>query len=420
MICANNWNTINYIDTFKSKYELISYYKHVVIVSRVYMGFKEDTQKLIIDINERMPHISNEEQTKQSLIIPFINLLGYNASNPLEVKAEFTSDYGKKAGTRVDYAILKEGKPIIFIEAKPVNTDLTNFDSQLEYYFNSTTDVKLGIVTNGYEYRFFTDLKKPNKMDEKPFHILSFLAFKDLDLEFLSCLKKDFFDNEKLSEFAETLAYTTVFNDFLKILFNTPSDEFVRFLIKNTTPEVMVTTKVIDRYRSIVKKSINATILDMVSTGLLQQTKPEMVDTQNKTVLQVEGEIKSTDDKNSEKPQREPTDEELTALNLVKTILEKNGKDIKEIKDIPAINYYSIKNRVSTKWFIRFVLQSTKKSLSVKITPEKANTLVKGYTIDEAPAHLGGGSRIYFESIKDILKMQELIVYCFDEVNKIG
>ena len=56
----------------------------------------------------------------------------------------------------------------------------------------------------------------------------------------------------------------------------------------------------------------------------------------------------------------------------------------------------------------------------MRITPEKANTLLKGFMIENAPAHLGGGTRIYFDSIKDILKMQELIVYCFDEINKTG
>lgn len=391
----------------------------------VAMGFKEDVQKLVIDINERMPHISNEEQTKQSLIIPFINTLGYNTSNPLEVKAEFTSDYGKKAGTRVDYAILKDGKPIIFIEAKPVNTILTNFDAQLEYYFNnSTNDVKLGIITNGYEYRFFTDLKKPNKMDEKPFLTLSFLTFKDSDIDFLSCLKKDYYDNAKLSELAETLAYSTVFNEFLKTLFNIPSDDFIRFLIKNTTSDVIVTSKIIERYRSIVKKSINTTILDMVSTGLIAQgerlNKTEMADTENKTIPLTENEANSIEEKNSEKSQIETTDEELTALNLVKTILEKKGRDIKEIKSVDTVNYFSINNRMTTKWFIRFVLQQGKKSLSVRITPEKANTLLKGFMIENAPTHLGGGTRIYFDSIKDILKMQELIAYCFDEVNKTG
>jgi len=387
------------------------------------MGFKEDIQKLKIDIIERKPHISNEEQTKQSLIIPFINSLGYDTSNPIEVKAEFVSDYGKKAGTRVDYAILKENKPIIFIEAKPVNTILSNYDSQLEFYFNSSTnDVKLGILTNGEEYRFFTDLKKPNKMDEKPFIILSFADLKEADLVFLECLKKDSYATERLSEYAETLAYSSSFNEILKDLFTSPSDEFVRLLIKNTNPDGVVTTKLIEKFRPIIKKSINSTIVEMVSTGLIQQMLPQK--NLDKGIIDLESQTQNNsqnlpdEEPDNEKSQIETTDEELTTLSLIKTILEKNGKDITDVKGVDTVNYYSINSRLPSKWFIRFVLRDEKKVMAVRISPEKANIMLKGFTIEIAPSHLGGGAKIIFESVRDLFKMQELISYCFDEVNK--
>ncbi|MDP3562991.1 MAG: hypothetical protein Q8R70_00725, partial [Methanoregula sp.] len=86
------------------------------------MGFKEDIQKLAIQVNENKQYITNEETTKHSLIIPFIQVLGYDVFNPREVKPEFDSDFGKKKGTKVDYAIFKDEKPIIFVEAKPVVT----------------------------------------------------------------------------------------------------------------------------------------------------------------------------------------------------------------------------------------------------------------------------------------------------------
>jgi hypothetical protein len=388
-----------------------------------FMGFKEDIQKLKIDIIERKPHISNEEQTKQSLIIPFINSLGYDTSNPLEVKAEFVSDYGKKAGTRVDYAILKDNKPIIFIEAKPVNTILSNYDSQLEFYFNSSTnDVKLGILTNGEEYRFFTDLKKSNKMDEKPFIILSFADLKETDLVFLECLKKDSYATDRLSEYAEMLAYASSFREILKDLFTSPNDEFVRLLIKNTNPDVVVTTKLIERFRPIIKKSIYTTIADMVSNGLVQQMLPRKNPEENSTELESQTKDNSQDlpeeKTENEKSQNETTDEELTALSLIKTILEKNGKDITDVKGVDTVNYYSINNRLSSKWFIRFVLREEKKVMAVRMSPEKANALLKGFTIDIAPSHLGGGAKIIFKSVRDLFKMQELISYCFDEVNQ--
>ncbi len=39
---------------------------------------------------------------------------------------------------------------------------------QLFRYF-SVTNARIGILTNGAQYEFYTDLDAPNKMDEKPF-----------------------------------------------------------------------------------------------------------------------------------------------------------------------------------------------------------------------------------------------------------
>ena len=57
----------------------------------------------------------------------------------------------------------------MFIEAKPYNVNLTNHAPQLSRYFNSSLGVTIGAITNGKEWRFFTDLINTNVMDEKPF-----------------------------------------------------------------------------------------------------------------------------------------------------------------------------------------------------------------------------------------------------------
>ena len=67
---------------------------------------------------------------------------------------------------------MQNGKPIILIEAKSATSDLNNeHASQLFRYF-SVTDVRFGILTNGLQYRFHSDLEKSNHMDEKPFLII--------------------------------------------------------------------------------------------------------------------------------------------------------------------------------------------------------------------------------------------------------
>ena len=62
--------------------------------------------------------LTNEEATKMALIAPFLQALGYDIFNPVEVKPEFSADLpGIKQGERVDYAILENGHPKILVVA---------------------------------------------------------------------------------------------------------------------------------------------------------------------------------------------------------------------------------------------------------------------------------------------------------------
>ncbi|MCL1415443.1 endonuclease, partial [Escherichia coli] len=63
---------------------------------------------------------------------------GFDVFNPIEIRPEYSADFGIKKGEKVDYALFKENEPIIFIEAKSVNENLNNHDAQLARYFNST------------------------------------------------------------------------------------------------------------------------------------------------------------------------------------------------------------------------------------------------------------------------------------------
>ena len=68
--------------------------------------------------------------------MPFIQALGYDVFNPLEVIPEFTADIGMKKGEKVDYAIMQNNNPILLIECKCVTENLDNHDSQLTRYYN--------------------------------------------------------------------------------------------------------------------------------------------------------------------------------------------------------------------------------------------------------------------------------------------
>ncbi len=133
------------------------------------MDLRETLDSLADRLEKQMPLLTNEEATKNALIMPVINALGYNVFDPTEVLPEFTADVGTKKGEKVDYAINVNGKPMILIECKSVTSDLSfQHASQLFRYFG-VTDARFAVLTNGVHYWFYTDLETPNRMDKAPF-----------------------------------------------------------------------------------------------------------------------------------------------------------------------------------------------------------------------------------------------------------
>ena len=53
---------------------------------------------------KRVEHLDTEEATKTSLVLPFIEMMGYSIFDPTEVVPEFTADVGTKKNEKVDYA----------------------------------------------------------------------------------------------------------------------------------------------------------------------------------------------------------------------------------------------------------------------------------------------------------------------------
>ena len=101
--------------------------------------------------------IQTEEATKNAMVMPFIQALGYNVFDPTEVTPELVADIGTKKGEKVDYAILKDGKPVVIFECKSCTVDLNiNHASQLFRYFH-VTEARFGVLTNGIVDKFFTD-----------------------------------------------------------------------------------------------------------------------------------------------------------------------------------------------------------------------------------------------------------------------
>ena len=133
------------------------------------MDIGENIKQFSQRVEQLKDSISTEEATKTSLIMPFFQMLGYDIFNPNEFVPEYTADVGTKKGEKVDYAIVIDDKPLILIECKPCNESLDKYASQLFRYFGTTLEAKFAILTNGVEYRLYTDLENENRMLQDSF-----------------------------------------------------------------------------------------------------------------------------------------------------------------------------------------------------------------------------------------------------------
>jgi hypothetical protein len=112
------------------------------------MDFKDQFKQLADRVSNIKEQILTEEATKNAFIMPFIQMLGYDVFNPFEVVPEMDCDISKKKGEKIDYAILRDGNPVMLIECKHWKQDLNLHDNQLKRYYVASK-AKFGLLTNG-------------------------------------------------------------------------------------------------------------------------------------------------------------------------------------------------------------------------------------------------------------------------------
>ena len=116
-----------------------------------------------------------EDQTRYAVIDPILRALGWDTADPKECMVEYRRGRGW-----VDYAIFgeeagmegigrAEARPLIVIEAKPVDADLTEVpDDQLAGYVDAEPAMQYGagVVTNGRLWMIF-DLEAEGALEDK-------------------------------------------------------------------------------------------------------------------------------------------------------------------------------------------------------------------------------------------------------------
>lgn len=242
---------------------------------------------------------TNEEATKMFLVLPFINLLGFDDRNPLEVCPEHAADFSEKYKNRVDFAILQNELPIIAIECKSQGMALRDERGQLRSYFNAAPTVKMGLLTDGMIFEFYADSDEPNMMDEKAFLTVNLrdIANGRLDesvADGLKSLQKGQFDPENIGAEAKR---KLVFQKFLleiTSLAEKPSESFTRMLLKAVNIQ-HVRDKSLPEYQDLVgtafREFVNVKILQRLE---LTKATPPAVQVQIDTAPSISEQTKET------------------------------------------------------------------------------------------------------------------------------
>jgi len=163
----------------------------------------------------------NEAQTKEWLIKPFFELLGWDFSNPDEVIPEDDDSTGK----RPDYCFYINKKPKLLLEAKQINNsldDIKMITEKMNYCSNS--QVPFLIITNGELYRIYYSELKGSGKDKL---LQEFSILNDIDEEIIEKLHKSNVEYDKLLIYAKNIFILTNIKKTIEYLFQSPNKKII-------------------------------------------------------------------------------------------------------------------------------------------------------------------------------------------------
>lgn len=196
------------------------------------MGLMDEMRRISENINQQLHLITDEAATVQISIRPFIRALGYEFDNLNEVRPEYTADFGTKQSEKVDYALIRAGKPIILIEAKSAKVSLSAGHTGQLFRYYATTEARFGILTNGIQYQFYADLEKRNQMDKQPFLTIDMMNLDERLVKELEGFTKAGFDPESIFSSAKKLKHKPEIRRRLENEYQQPSKALVNHLAK--------------------------------------------------------------------------------------------------------------------------------------------------------------------------------------------
>lgn len=373
-------------------------------------GFAERIRQHAEHVKNVGMHCTTEETTKQALILPLMDILGFSPFDPMKVKAEYSADFpGAKASERVDYALFCHAVSVMFIEAKAHGEKLTNHCPQLARYFNATPEVSIAAITNGREWRFFTDLVNKNVMDAEPFLVVDFENLDEALISRLYRFRHDEFQPDALRTLAEESVYLNAFKVVIKASVLECDADFVRYVANKSTVQRTLTAKFLETITPIVKQAVAQSMSEMVVNSLSAPPPAPTVPVPDEA--QADPRADQVDPAN---PRIVTTYAERRLLEIVLDTLGDHAEIVgKDTESYFTVLYQGKVNR----WLVRYYAdgKSPRIQVSVPITDERRRE------ISRAGLQIGSGDSILLPQPDHLMRLPGILFdayeYCRDDNN---
>lgn len=404
---------------------------------------REALERVLEQMQARMPAVigRGEEATKQALVLPMLDALGYDIWNPSEVCPEYDADFAMRKGAqkeRVDLAVVVEGKPRIFIEVKSADVNIDAHAGQLSRYFNAVPSVSLGILTNGLEWQFYTDAAEPNLMDPKPFHVSRIDAV-DQGVDILCRFHRSQFSPDGIRDYATELEFTAKFVRFLKseldVRADGPSESFVRWVVAaEGSFEGRMVAKAVRRFSPIVKNSLNIALRDFIRRSLIAMDNPavdpDQVETETADAADDGGVTPPSSVTTTSRRRKgvDTTENELTAYSVIEGMYHKWSATAGTIFDPTArekvptelgfkdtTGYFGVYFNKPAWWIARLVVESKTPWVGFNLAEEDLADLepVSATRLEPSPY---ADVRYSFDRIDDLVRLEGLFLAAMERM----
>lgn len=220
------------------------------------MNLTETVSALQSSAQSQLPALNSLKKTETALVLPFFDALGYDPFDVREVEPEFNVGLEEQGMKTVDYALKREGVPLMLFQCEEAKTDLGTYDNRFLFRHFDELGADIAVFTNGLNYRFYANLKAEIHTYERPFFEFDLLDHDPEEIEGLKRLTKSAFDTEELLTAAYNLKCGRLLRNYFVQQQESPDEHLVRFMAAQVY-EGDISEDEIARFRSVVQEVLD-------------------------------------------------------------------------------------------------------------------------------------------------------------------